>query len=131
MSTSKASDANDFERWLASEYEDNGACTALIVLVSIGETTVDLLSSTYVNVIGSEVAWNDLVVMFAGAGHAWNGAAFFPRRDPNGKPLDNPTARLVLRDLERQLDEDRLVLNDGHFFDAQGRRLRIDELTLQ
>jgi hypothetical protein len=28
-----------------------------------------------------------------------------------------------------RLDEDRLVLNEGHFFDKWGRRLRIDEVA--
>jgi hypothetical protein len=30
-----------------------------------------------------------------------------------------------------RLDDDRLVLNEGHFFDKWGRRLRIDEVTAQ
>jgi len=48
---------------------------------------------------------------------------------PDGGPLDNPTARLRLRELESRVNGDRLVLNEGHFFDAWGRRLRIDEVT--
>ena len=120
-----------FEAWLVEEYGEGGSFTALIVLVSIGETMVTPLVSTYVNVIGTEVAWSDLVVMFAGAGHEWDGAAFYPRRDTYGRPLDNPTARLLLRELEGRLDEDRLVLNEGHFFDAWGRRMKIEEMTKQ
>lgn len=132
MSTSEpGGPANDFESWLKSEYEEEGSFTALIVLVQIREISVTLLCSTHVNVIGPEVAWGDLVVMFAGAGHEWDGAAFFPRQDPDGHPLDNPTARVVLRDLERSLDEDRLVLNQGQFFDRWGRRMKIEELTAQ
>ena len=121
----------DFERWLAEEYEREGSFTALIILVGIDETRVTLLCSTHVNVIGPDVSWAELVVMFAGAGHEWNGAAFFPRQNPHGHPLDNPTARIRLRELELRLDEDRLVLNEGQFFDAWGRRMTIEELTRQ
>jgi hypothetical protein len=42
--------------------------------------------------------------------------------------LDNPNARLQLRDLEERLDDDRLVLNEGHFFDKWGRRMKVDEV---
>ena len=47
----------------------------------------------------------------------------------SGGPLDNPTARLRLRALEARLAEDRLVLNEGRFFDRRGRRLTIEEVT--
>ena len=129
MSTGEG--AIEFETWLAAEYADDGSFTALIILVSIAEATVTPLCSTYVNVIGAEVAWGDLVVMFAGAGREWDGAAFFPRQDSHGRPLDNPAARLHLRELESRVDEDRLVLNEGHFFDRFGRRMRVDEVTRQ
>lgn len=131
MSTGEVPSGVEFEHWLKREYEDGGSFTALVVLVSIGETTVTPLCSTYVNVIGTEVEWSDLVVMFAGAGQEWDGAAFFPRRDKLGRPLDNPTARIFLRELEGRLDEDRLVLNEGEFFDAWGRRMKIEEITKQ
>ena len=120
-----------FERWLAEEYAESGSFTALIVLVEIGETQVTPVSSTFVNVIGPEVGWGDLVAMLAGSGRSWDGVAFFPRRDADGRPLDNPAARILLRELEARLDEDRLVLNEGHFFDAWGRRMRIEEMTRQ
>ena len=132
MSTSEPADAGaDFESWLAREFGEGGSFTALVVLVEIGETTVTPLCSTYVNVIGTEVEWSDLVVMFAGAGRPWDGAAFFPRRDDHGRPLDNPTARILLREIEARLDEDRLILNEGQFFDAWGRRMKIEEMTKQ
>jgi hypothetical protein len=35
----------------------------------------------------------------------------------------------MLRDIELRLDDDRLVLNEGHFFDKWGRHLRIDEVS--
>ena len=116
----------DFEPWLAAAFDD-GAFTALIVLLRIAGPEVTPLCSTYVNVIGPEVPWGDMVVMLAGAGQEWDGVAFFPERDARGRPLDNPAARTRLRLLEQRLDDDRLVLNEGHFFDRWGRRMRIDE----
>ncbi len=121
--------ATDFERWLPSAFAEMGAFTALVVLVDIEGTRVTPLCSTYFNVIGDEIAWDDIVLMFAGSGADWDGAAFFPATGAAGGPLDNPTARLRLRALEARLAEDRLVLNEGRFFDRRGRRLKIEEVT--
>jgi hypothetical protein len=121
--------ATDFERWLPSAFAEMGAFTALVVLVDIEGTRVTPLCSTYFNVIGDEIAWDDIVLMFAGSGADWDGAAFFPATGAAGGPLDNPTARLRLRALEARLAEDRLVLNEGRFFDCRGRRLKIEEVT--
>lgn len=137
MSTSRGpkkppSDAGaDFKAWLEGEFEDEGSFTALVVLVEIGEITVTPQASTFVNVIGTEVAWSDLLALFEGAGCAWDGVAFFPSRDADGSPLDNAAARRGLTELVARLGEDRLVLNEGRFFDRWGRRMRIDEVTAQ
>lgn len=129
MSTSDdQSDSTDFSDWLAKEFAAGSDFTALAVLVDINEIQVTPLCSTYFNVIGDEVEWSDIVVMFAGSGADWSGAAFFPVRGTGGGPLDNPTARLRLRELEARIDDDRLVINEGHFFDKWGRRMRIDEV---
>ena len=122
---------NDFEQWLAQEFAATGAFTAFVILVEIAGTQVTPLCSTYFNVIGDEVAWGEIVTMFAGAGQSWGGAAFFPTVAAHGGPLDNPTARLRLRELEGRVDADRLVLNQGHFFDASGRRMTIEEVASQ
>ena len=127
MSTSET----DFDRWIIAEFAERGAFTAFAVLVQIGETSVTPLCSTYFNVIGEEIDWGDITVLFAGAGAEWDGASFFPATARDGGPLDNPSARLKLRDIEMRLDEDPLVLNEGHFFDKWGRRLRVDEVTTQ
>lgn len=130
MSTSDA-DKTDFDRWIADEFERTGEFTALVILVSIGESKVEPLCSTYLSVIGDEIDWAEITVLFAGAGQPWHGASFFPTTAPRGGPLDNPTARLRLRELEQRLDENRLVLNEGHFFDKWGRKLKIEEIQLQ
>lgn len=134
MSTSDASASDaatpgtDFETWLRAEFARTGAFTALAVLVEIAERTVVPLCSTYFNVIGDEIDWAEMTVLFAGAGQSWDGAAFFPLTAADGGPLDNPSARLRLRELESRVEADRLVLNEGHFFDAQGRRLEVEAL---
>lgn len=118
----------DFEAWLAETHAATGDFTALIVLLRIGDTQVSPICSTYVNVIGPEVSWGDMTTMLAGAGQPWDGVAFFAEQE-RGRPLDNPTARTRLRLLEQRVDDDRLVLNEGQFFDGWGRRMRIDEVT--
>jgi hypothetical protein len=122
---------NDFDHWLATEFATRGAFTMLVILVDIGERKVMPLSSSYLNVIGTDVDWSELTVLLASSGVDWNGAAFFPVTSPAGGPLNNSAARLQLRELELQLDDDRLVLNDGHFFDKWGRRMMIEEIAVQ
>lgn len=123
--------ATDFDRWLAAEFANAGRFTSLVVLVSIAEAKVVPLCSTYVHVIGTETDWDEIVILFAGAGHEWDGASFFPVLAPHGGPLDNPTARLRLRELESRIDANPLVLNEGYFFDKWGRQLKVEEVQLQ
>lgn len=126
MSTSEPT---EFDEWIATMVRDHGEFTALVILTQIGERQVEPLCSTYVHVIGDEVDWNDITVMFAGSGQAWSGAAFFPTKGRNGGPIDNPTARVRLAELEAKVTENRMVLNEGHFFDALGRRIKIEPMT--
>lgn len=129
--SSRSEPACDFDHWIVREFADGGAFTSLIVLVQIADAKVAPLCSTYLNVIGDEVEWSEMTVLFAGAGADWGGAAFFPTRGPDRAPVDNPTARLRLQELEARLNESKLVLNEGHFFDKWGRRLKIEEVELQ
>lgn len=132
MSTSEPKKhPTDFDRWLAAEFAETGAFTALAVLVQITENKVVPLCSTYFNVIGDETDWVEITVLFAGAGQEWDGASFFPRTGSHDGPLDNPNARLRLHELEARLDENPLVLNEGQFFDKWGRRLKVEEVEIQ
>ncbi|MEJ1977748.1 MAG: hypothetical protein WDN49_18205 [Acetobacteraceae bacterium] len=119
--------ATDFDDWLVQTFGRVGAFTMLIVLVEIREDSVGLLRSSYLHVIGDETRWPDMVALFAGAGAAWNGAAFF-QADRAGLVKD-AVARQRLASLVRHLEKDRSILNDGEFFDARGLRLKIEEIA--
>ena len=120
------SDATEFDQWLTEMHGRIGDFTALVVLVDIDETLISPLCSTYVHFIGSEIDWDQIMIMFAGSGHSWKGASFFPTQGRNGAPIDNPTARLRLQELEQEVMHNRMILNDGHFFDSEGRRIEIN-----
>jgi len=122
-----AARATDFDDWLVETFTRVGAFTMLIVLVEIGETSVALLRSSYLQVIGDETRWPDMAQLFAGSGAAWNGAAFF-QADRIGL-VDDATAKLRLASLVRHLEGDRSILAHGEFFDARGLRLKIEEVA--
>jgi hypothetical protein len=119
--------ATDFDDWLVATFGRVGAFTMLIVLVEIGETSVTLLRSSYLHVIGDETRWSDMARLFAGSGVAWNGAAFF-QADRTGL-VDDATAKRRLTSLARHLEEDRSILGHGEFFDTRGLRLKIEEIV--
>jgi len=123
------SDRTEFDEWLKSMVGRLGEFTVLVILADISERNVTPLCSTYFHIIGDEVDWDEITVMFAGSGQNWNGAAFFPTKADTGGPIDNPTARRRLTELEATVVEDRMILNDGHFFDVQGRKIKIEPLA--
>jgi hypothetical protein len=120
------SERTEFEEWLAGMVRQHGEFTALVILAGIAERKVTPLCSTYLHIMGDDVDWEDIKLMFAGSGQSWDGAAFFPTKGPNGGPVDNPTARLRLGELEAKVSEDRMILNEGNFFDNLGRRIEIE-----
>lgn len=120
------SDATEFDIWLGEMHGRVGDFTALVVLVDVGDARIEPLCSTYVHFIGSEIDWDQITLMFAGSGHSWKGAAFFPTQARNGGPIDNPTARTRLKELEQEVVRNKMILNDGHFFDEHGRRIEIN-----
>lgn len=115
----------EFDDWLASMIGQHGEFTVLVILAEIGGRRVVPLCSTFLHVVGDEVDWSEITALFAASGKTWDGAAFFPTKARNGGPIDNPTARLRLAELEAKVMADRMVLNDGHFFDGLGRRIEI------
>jgi hypothetical protein len=123
--------ATEFDRWVAVEFARSGAFTALVVLVDISAHQVTPLCSTYFNVVGDEIDWHEIIVLFAGSGADWDAACFFPMTAPNGAPLDNPNARSKLRELEARLDRDLRVLKEGHCFSKLGQRLGVEQIGLE
>ena len=116
----------DFDDWLIATYGEVGSFTMLFVLVRITETTVEPLRSAWLHVVGDETRWPDLVALFAGAGVAWSGAVFF-RAGREGL-VEDSEARARLSALTRKLHEDRSLIRDGEFFNADGLRLQIEEM---
>jgi hypothetical protein len=117
----------DFDDWLVETFGRIGSFTMLIVLVEIGETSISLLASSYLHVIGNETRWADMVDLLSGAGVPWNGAAFF-QGDRAGL-IDDATASQRLLSLTRHLEKDRSILTHGEFFNAQGLRMKIEEIS--
>jgi hypothetical protein len=116
----------DFDEWLVETFDRVGPFTLLIVLLEISETSVDLLRSSYVHVMGDRAAWSEMAQLFSESGAAWNGAAFF-RADRAGL-INDATARRRLASLGRALGRDRSLLNEGEFFNTGGLRLKIEEI---
>lgn len=117
----------DFDEWVVETYREVGSFTILFVLVAIGETRVDLLRSAYVHVVGDELRWPDMAAMFVSAGVAWSGVVFY-RAGREGL-VEDGEARARLAALVRKLTEDRSLIRDGEFFNADGLRLEIAEIT--
>jgi hypothetical protein len=129
LSSADARRATEFDAWLQDMVVRHGEFTALIVLTQISERSVVPLCSTYAHVVGDEVSWRDMKAMLAGSGRSWDGVAFFPTKGDGGGPVDAATARSRLAELEAKVIEDRMVLNDGHFFDSEGRRIEIEPMV--
>jgi hypothetical protein len=119
----------EFDAWLQGMVVRHGEFTVLIVLAQIGERSVVPLCSTYAHVIGNEVDWYDMKAMLAGSGRGWDGVAFFPTKGEGGGPVDAAMARSRLAELEAKVIENRMILNDGHFFDGEGRRIEIEPVV--
>ncbi len=125
------SEALHFDAWLGEEFAARGPFSLLVVLVAIGPLSVTPLRSTWMHVVGDELDWSGLADLLDGGGVDWEGALFAPRADAGGGPLADAAARIALRDLGDAVIADRKVLNEEHFFDRRGRRIRVEEVPLQ
>jgi hypothetical protein len=56
----------DFDRWLSEQFADTGTFTALLVLLDVAEPRVTPVCSSYVNVIGDEIDWDEMTVLLQG-----------------------------------------------------------------
>jgi hypothetical protein len=116
----------DFNDWIGEEFA-HGPFTALILVLDVGDETVEPLASTYLHVIGDEIDWKAMHRLLSGAPHKWNAAAFFVSRNEHGGPVADRLAKLRLADTEEKVKADRLELNNSAFFDRSGRRMMIEE----
>ena len=118
-----------FDDWVVKEYRRRDGFTALIVLVSTANLGVLPLRSTFTHMIGDELDWHQFSMLMRGAGVAWDGVLIVPVSDENGGPIGDPRAAEELRALEDRVNENRLVVNEGHFFDNWGRRMKVEPAT--
>jgi hypothetical protein len=116
----------DFDEWIGQEFA-RGPFTALILVLQIGEDSVEPVASTYLHVIGDEVDWAAMRRLLDGAPHQWNAAAFFVSRGEAGGPVADRLAKIRLADMEEKVKADRLELNNAGFFDNRGRRMMVEE----
>lgn len=116
----------DFDDWLIETFAEAGSFTMLFVLVRITERTVEPLRSAWLHVVGDETRWPDMVALFASAGVDWSGAVFY-RAGREGL-VEDGEARARLAALTRKLHEDRSLIREGEFFNAEGLRLQIEEM---
>jgi hypothetical protein len=118
---------SDFEPWLKTAYRESDGFTALVILVRIGEDTVTPVASTYFHLVGDDLTWSDFSALLSRSGQAWDGVALFPETGGKG-PIPDALAKIKLREIELRLGDDRIHINEGHFFDRWGRRMRVDEM---
>ncbi|MBP0491745.1 hypothetical protein [Roseomonas indoligenes] len=115
----------DFDDWITATHRAAGDFTVLFVLMRITDRTVEPLRSAWLHVMGDETRWPDMVALFAGAKVPWDAAVFF-RAGREGLVPD-AEARARLQSLTRKLHEDRSLIGEGEFFNAEGLRLRLEE----
>jgi hypothetical protein len=120
----------DFDRWLSEQFGESGTFTALIVLLHVAEPHVTPVCSSYVNVIGDEIDWDEMTVLLQGSGIGWDVVAFFVEIAEGGGALTSVESNRRLKDLTLAIEADRLHLNRGRLFDRLGRRLRVEEMML-
>lgn len=124
-------DNTTFDEWVIDEFGRSGGFTALVILLAIGDLSVTPLRSTFFHVIGDEIDWASTSQLLAGSGVSWDGVVFQTLQAKGGGPVSDDDARAKLRLLEKRIVEDRMTINQGHFFDNWGRRMKIEEAQLQ
>jgi len=131
LSRSEPERPSTFDAWIAEEFGREGPFTLLVALVAIGELSVTPLRSSWFHVIGTELDWGEVVRLLDGGGSDWDGAVFAPRSDEGGGPMREAAARIAVKDLGEAILADRAVLNEEHFFDRLGRRMKVEEVPAQ
>ena len=122
------SDGPAFEAWLKQTFARQGAFTMFLILMKEEPTTLVPLRSSYLHVIGDDVPWSDLSETLDRAAVAWDSVAVFAGQDAFAQIFADAEAKIRLRELERALLADRLVIQKGELFDRWGRKLKIERM---
>ena len=120
-----------FDEWLPEEFAWRGPFTALIVLVAIGERDVTPVASSFADILDPTTRWDEMAARLTESGRAWDAVTFFAIDDDEGGPIPKDEARAHLASLSKRIAADRLVLNEGHLFGRQGRRLAVEAASTQ
>jgi hypothetical protein len=120
-----------FDEWLPEEFAWRGPFTALIVLVAIGERDVTPIASSFADILDPTTRWEEMAARLTESGRAWDAVTFFAIDDDDGGPIPKDEALAHLASLSKRIAADRLVLNEGHLFGRQGRRLAVEAAATQ
>ena len=82
----RGSERTEFDDWLADMVRGHGEFTVLVILTEIGERSVAPLCSTYLHVIGDEVDWEEVKIMFAGSGRKLGRRSLLPDQGAQRRP---------------------------------------------
>lgn len=123
-----SSDGKEFERWIVDRFAETNGFTALLLLLSIEKGRIEMISCSYLHVIGDEVAWKDMKSMLDASLRKWDAFAIFPESPPGGGPLLDIVAKARLQERIDEVTANRMVLNGSGLFDRKGRAFRIDPL---
>lgn len=119
----------DFDRWLRERFAATDGFTALILLVAMPGEAVNMISCSYVHVIGDETTWRDMKAMIDQSRRRWDGVALFAESSPGGGPLLDFVAKARLQERIDEVTVNRQRLNEAGFFDTKGRAIRIDPVA--
>lgn len=118
--------AADFDRWLENQFAASGPFTALIILVKVDGTTIWPVGSSYATVIGSDLHWPGMRRLLDQSKLPWDATAIFPTFSDAGGPLSDASARRRLEEVRSRVIADHATINEGVFFDRQGRMMRLE-----
>jgi hypothetical protein len=119
---------NAFEAWFTSMFRREGAFTMFLIIMEQEPSTVTPLFGTYLQAVGDELSWSDLVALLDTAESPWDIVAVFAGQDENGGLFGDHEAKARMRELEEALLADRLVLQKGEMFDKWGRAMQIERM---
>ena len=106
-----------FDAWLALTLAGQGPFTAHAVLLRDDADGLVPLCGTWVE-LDEAAEWGAMLIAFAGAGIAWDVAAFFPA---DGK-LTSPAAHARMQALQAALDAEPRLLGEAALFGPDGGR---------